>query len=57
MYLWACIGCKNLQLSSTCAQVTCVTYGAPRTGNAAFAELFNKTVPDTWQIINVRTFC
>ena len=33
-------------------QVTCVTWGAPRTGNAAFAQLYNATVPDTWMMIN-----
>ena len=33
-------------------QVLCYTFGAPRTGNAAFAELYNRTVSDTWMLIN-----
>ncbi|GAB4817731.1 hypothetical protein N2152v2_004777 [Parachlorella kessleri] len=28
------------------------TFGAPRTGNHAFAELYNEALPDTWHIIN-----
>ena len=28
------------------------TFGAPRTGNKAFTESYNKRVPDTWRIIN-----
>ena len=38
-------------------QVACYTFGAPRTGNAAFAEAFNRTVPDTWMIINGQAWC
>ena len=30
------------------------TYGAPRTGNHAFARDYEATVPQTWQIINDR---
>ncbi|KAI3433461.1 hypothetical protein D9Q98_003274 [Chlorella vulgaris] len=33
-------------------RVKCYTFGAPRTGNHAFARLYTQTVPDTWQIIN-----
>ncbi|KAK9818417.1 hypothetical protein WJX72_012370 [[Myrmecia] bisecta] len=33
-------------------QVCCYAYGAPRTGNHAFARLYNKVVPDTWHVIN-----
>ncbi|KAK9817879.1 hypothetical protein WJX72_003574 [[Myrmecia] bisecta] len=33
-------------------QVCCYAYGAPRTGNHAFARLYNKAVPDTWHVIN-----
>jgi len=28
------------------------TFGAPRTGNHAFAGMYNQLVPDTWHIIN-----
>lgn len=33
-------------------EVSCYTFGAPRTGNHAFAKLFAGVVPDTWHIIN-----
>ncbi|KAK9817768.1 hypothetical protein WJX72_001918 [[Myrmecia] bisecta] len=33
-------------------QVCCYAYGAPRTGNHAFARLYNMAVPDTWHVIN-----
>ncbi|KAK9823190.1 hypothetical protein WJX72_000942 [[Myrmecia] bisecta] len=32
--------------------VSCYTFGAPRTGNHAFAAEYNATVPDTWHVIN-----
>jgi Lipase (class 3) len=32
--------------------VRCYTYGAPRTGNRAFAEDYGRVVEDTWHIIN-----
>lgn len=32
--------------------VHCYTYGAPRTGNHAFAKDYDRVVPDTWCIIN-----
>ncbi|GAB4817725.1 hypothetical protein N2152v2_004771 [Parachlorella kessleri] len=28
------------------------TFGAPRTGNHAFARLYNEALPDTWHVIN-----
>ena len=33
-------------------QVVCYSFGAPRTGNHAFARDYNRIVPDTWSIIN-----
>ena len=32
--------------------ISCYTFGAPRTGNHAFAREYNEGVPDTWGIIN-----
>jgi hypothetical protein len=32
--------------------ISCYTFGAPRTGNHAFAREYNKAVPDTWGVIN-----
>ena len=32
--------------------VGCYTFGAPRMGNHAFANEYNKLVPHTWHIIN-----
>ena len=34
------------------AEVVCYSFGAPRTGNHAFARDYNRMVPDTWSIIN-----
>ena len=36
------------------ASIQVYTVGAPRTGNHAYAKLYNKLVPDTWGIINYR---
>ena len=33
-------------------EVMCYSFGAPRTGNHAFARDYNHVVPDTWSIIN-----
>ena len=35
--------------------VSCYTYGAPRTGNRAFADDYSRMVEDTWHIINGET--
>lgn len=35
-----------------CVSLTCTTFGAPRTGNHAFARDFNRHVPDAWSVIN-----
>ncbi len=37
---------------ATKLDISCYTFGAPRTGNHAFAREYNKAVPDTWGIIN-----
>lgn len=34
------------------AEIMCYSFGAPRTGNHAFAKDYNSVVPDTWSIIN-----
>ena len=44
---------KQLQASSKQGvEVMCYSFGAPRTGNHAFAADYNRVVPDTWSIIN-----
>ena len=44
---------KQLQASSKQdVEVMCYSFGAPRTGNHAFAADYNHVVPDTWSIIN-----
>jgi hypothetical protein len=35
-----------------CTQVSVYTFGAPRAGNHGFARLYERTVPDTWHVIN-----
>jgi len=32
--------------------ISCYTFGAPRTGNRAFARDFKEAVPETWSVIN-----
>jgi hypothetical protein len=39
------------------AEVICYSFGAPRTGNHAFADDYNCMVPDTWSIINDQASC
>ena len=38
-------------------EVICYSFGAPRTGNHAFARDYNQVVPDTWSIINDQAGC
>ena len=33
-------------------EITCYTFGSPRTGNHAFARDVSAAVPDAWSIIN-----
>ena len=33
-------------------KVLCYSFGAPRTGNHAFAAEYDRLVPDTWSVIN-----
>ncbi|KAK9805215.1 hypothetical protein WJX72_006814 [[Myrmecia] bisecta] len=42
--------CKGCDLAAH--NVTCTTFGAPRTGNHAFAWDYGSVVPHTWHIIN-----
>lgn len=41
---------KELQLRD----ISVVTFGAPRTGNRAFAREYEQYVPDTWHMINAK---
>ena len=41
---------KELRLTN----ISVVTFGAPRTGNRAFAREYEQHVPDTWHIINAK---
>ena len=33
-------------------KIICYTFGAPRIGNYAFAETYDRLVPETWNIVN-----
>lgn len=51
----ATLAAMDIYTSSSCRDrmdITCYTFGAPRTGNHAFARDFNEKVPNTWNIIN-----
>ncbi|KAK9818602.1 hypothetical protein WJX74_009103 [Apatococcus lobatus] len=41
-----------LQQAGNAVHVSCYTFGAPRTGNHAFAREYARLVPDTWGLIN-----
>ena len=41
-----------LNQAATSIHVSCYTFGAPRTGNHAFARDYQSLVPDTWGLIN-----
>ena len=43
---------KAVQAAGLKARLACYTFGAPRTGNHAFAWDYRETVPDTWGLIN-----
>ncbi|KAK9865737.1 hypothetical protein WJX84_003638 [Apatococcus fuscideae] len=44
-------GCKSSDHGPATDPI-CYTFGAPRLGNHAFANLYNTTVPNTWHVIN-----
>ena len=39
------------------AKITVYTFGSPRTGNHAFARMFNMLVKETWHVINDQVRC
>ena len=45
-----------IEISAACpadrVSISCYTFGAPRTGNRAFAREYDAAVPDTWSVIN-----
>ena len=41
-----------LEQAGVKVHVSCYTFGAPRTGNHAFARHYDRKVPDTWGLIN-----
>lgn len=43
---------KAVQAAGLRAHLACYTFGAPRTGNHAFAWDYRDAVPDTWGVIN-----
>lgn len=43
---------KAMEAAGLHAHLACYTFGAPRTGNHAFAWDYRHVVPDTWGLIN-----
>ena len=43
---------QDKKLSGCFDQLTCVTFGAPRPGNHAFARAFRQAVPDAWDVFH-----
>ncbi|KAK9866320.1 hypothetical protein WJX84_007327 [Apatococcus fuscideae] len=43
---------KDLEVNEQALKLSCYTFGAPRSGNHAFAKLYNSHVGDTWHVIN-----
>ena len=48
----ATLAAIDLQKAFRFAHMHCYTFGAPRTGNHAFANEFEREVPDCWHVIN-----
>ncbi|KAK9817451.1 hypothetical protein WJX74_011070 [Apatococcus lobatus] len=43
---------QQMLQGSRVVQLACYTFGAPRTGNHAFANEYGRRIPQTWHIIN-----
>ncbi len=43
---------QEIKAQGLMAHLACYTFGAPRTGNHAFARDYREAVPDTWGLIN-----
>ena len=50
----ATLAAHDLQAEFRFQHLHCYTFGAPRTGNHAFAAESSRLVPETWHIINDR---
>ena len=48
----AAIELRRAHPDRSALDISCYTFGAPRTGNHAFARDYNAAVEDTWSIIN-----
>ena len=48
----ATLAAQDLQAEFRFPQLYCYTFGAPRTGNHAFAAESTRLVPETWHVIN-----
>jgi hypothetical protein len=52
MFLQATLAAYDIAARFPSLAVSCYTFGAPRTGNRAFADDYSRVVEDTWHIIN-----
>ena len=50
----ATLAAHDLQAEFGFRHLHCYTFGAPRTGNHAFAAETSRLVPETWHVINDR---
>ncbi len=50
----ATLAAHDLQAEFGFPHLHCYTFGAPRTGNHAFAAETSRLVPETWHVINDR---
>ncbi len=50
----AVLAAFQIQQQHRLPHICCYTYGAPRTGNAAFAKEYERLVPETFHVINDR---
>ena len=50
----ATLAAHDLQAEFRFPRLHCYTFGAPRTGNHAFAAQTSRMVPETWHVINDR---
>ena len=50
----ATLAAYDLQAEFGFKELQCYTFGCPRTGNHAFAQDYERVVPDTWHVVNDR---
>eukprot|EP00887_Chlorella_sp_A99_P000326 scaffold13.g326.t1 len=48
----AVLASQQISRAHPASHITLYTFGCPRVGNSAFADMFNDAIPDAWALIN-----